>query len=353
MGRTSLVGAFGVGRQSAKDSVAATISYLPATSVGLNMNQNAQTLPPEVGGDYFLRDSYKSSVSGGGDIAMVVRPNGIGNVFMALAGQDTVTPVSGQAGAYTHVMSPFTPSPGVDLPWYTLIKDVAKIQDVSATNALAEQHLNAKLRSLRIDVPKSSIATAQSSWIATTPSTVTVASLGAEVQDSSPKFQTCQAAISLQQEGGSGNISASAVKVERFSFNYTNQLSEDESVVGSFYLEDVTLLQRAVQVEMDFVVRDTSLYQAVYMNGGGIPGAWSPQIYRGSLVVTLNSTVNIGATTTPYQLQFTFPGLDFMMMPINLSGADLVRATLSTQVTLGPSGGDRFSVSLTNGVASY
>lgn len=352
MGRTSLVGAFGVGRQSAKDAVASTISYMPATSVGLVMNQNPQALPPEVGGDYFLRDSYKASVSGGGDVSKIIRPNSFGHTLLALTGQDTVTPVSGQTGAYAHAFTPFLPSPGVDLPWYTLIKDVAKIQDAAGTNGLVEQHLNSKLRSLSVDIAKSAIVTSQESWISTTPSTVTTASLNTETQDSSPKFQTCLASVSLLQQGGA-TITANAAKVERFALTYTNQLSEDQSIVGSFYLDDITLLQRTVTVDMDFVVKDAALYQAVYLNGGAIPSAWSPQIYRGALGITLNSLSMIGATAQPYQLQFVFPGLDFMMMPITLSGADLVRATISTQVTLGPSGADRFTVNLINGVAAY
>lgn len=351
-GRTSLIGGFALGRQSAKDSVASTVSYLPATSIGLNMNQNAQTLPPEVGGDYFLRGSYKASVMGGGDVAMVARPNGIGQLFMALCGQDTVTPVPSQSGAYSHAMTPFAPSAGVDLPWFTLIKDVAKVSNVAATATVAEQYLNSKLSSFRLDVPKSSIATCQSSWVSTTPSVVTGASLGSEVFDTTPQFQTCNAAVTLTPEGSGSNISSNAVKVERFSFTYNNSTTNDEFSVGNYYLEDVTLLQRTVTVDMDFVVRDSAVYQAVYLNSGAIPGAWSPTIYRGALTLTLNSGINVPSTTQPYQLVLTFPGLDFLMMPIQLSGADLVRATLSTQVTLGTSG-DKFSVTLINGVASY
>lgn len=353
MSRTSLVGGFALGRQSAQDSVASSVTYMPTTSINLNMNQNAQTLPPEIGGDYFLRSSYKSSVMGSGDVAFVVRPNSFGNILYALAGQDTVTAVSGQSGAYSHSFTPFTPSPGVDLPWFTLIKDVAKINDGGASAGIAEQYLNAKLGSLKFDVPKSSIATSTASWVSTTPSTITTASLGSEVFDSTPQFQTCQATVQLEQEGGSGNISADSAKTERLSMTYNSHLSNDEFSVGSYYLDDVTLLQRTVTCDIDIVVRDTALYRAVYLNGGAGAQAWSPTIYRGNLLVTLTTSTNIPTTTQPYSLTLNFPGLDFMMMPIQLSGANLVRATLSTQVTLGPSGSDRFSATLINGVASY
>lgn len=353
MSRTSLVGAFGLGKQSAKDTASTTLTYLPVTSLNLNPNQNVQPLPAEIGGDYFLRDSYKTSVSGAGDVGAVLRPNSAGQLFMALCGQDTVTPVPSQTGAFSHVFTPFLPSPGVDLPWYTLVKDVAKLQNVGGTASLGNQFLNAKLKSLRLDIPKSSIVTTQTSWVSTTPSSIDTTAAGAYTFDSSPKFQTCAATVSLQKEGGSTNISSNSVKVERFSMNYNNQMSEDEFSVGNYYLDDVTLLQRTVTCEMDFVIRDTALWQAVYQNGGAVGGAWDPQVYRGALTVTLNSSSVIATTTQNYQMILTFPGLDFLMLPIALQGADLVKGTLSTQVTLGPSGADRFSVTLINGVASY
>lgn len=343
MSRTSLIGAFGMARQSAKDNVPSSFTYAPATSVSLNPNQNVATLPPEIGGSYFLRGSYKASVIGGGDTALIIRPNSVGNLFMAYSGVDNVTPVSGQTGAYSHVFTPFAPAAGVDLPWYTLQKDIARLS--------AEQYLNAKLQSLRIDIPKSAIATAQASWIATTPSGIT--SVGSVTTDSTPQMQTSLASVSLTPEGNGSNISANSVKMERFSLTMSNNLSQDEFSVGNLYLDDITLLQKTINVDMDVIIRDTALYQAVYLNGGTIPGSISPSVYRGSLTLTLNSTTNIPTTTQPYQLTFNFPGLDFLTMPISLSGADLVRATLSTQVTLGPSGSDMYTITLINGVASY
>lgn len=341
--RSSISGSFGVGRQSAKDTLASTISYLPVTSLGLNIQQNAQTLPPEVGGQYFLRGSYKSSASGSGDVACVVRPNGFGNFLMAHSGVDTAVPVSGQTGAYQHTFEPFAPSPGVDLPWMSLIKDVARLT--------TEQYVNAKIRSLRVDIPKSGIATCQTSWFATTPSAVNV--ISTPTYDSTPQFQTACGQVTFTEEGGGSNISTQAVKMERASITMTNNISEDEFSVGNYYPDDSTLLQRTLTVDMDYIIRDTAIYSAVYFNGGTLPSTWQPEIYRGSLTILLTGTTNVVGTTQPYQLSFYYPGLDFLMFPMTLAGADLVRATLSTQVTLGPSGGDTYQYTLINGVASY
>lgn len=277
---------------------------------------------------------------------MVVRPSTLTYLLYALCGQDTVTAVPAQAGAFQHVYTPFTPAAGVDLPWMTLIKDAAKLY--------AEQYLNTKLQSLRLDVPKSSLVTAQASWFATTPSSVTSASLGAEIFDTTQPFVSCNAVISLTPQGSGSNISANSIKMERYGMTFGNNISNDEFSVGSFYPDDVTLLQRTAMVDMDLIVRDTALYQAVYLNGNSIPASWSPTIYRGSLTITLTSTQMITGTTQPYQLIINFPGLDFMTLPISIVGANLVRATLSTQVTLGPSGSDMYTITLINGTgASY
>jgi hypothetical protein len=260
-----------------------------------------------------------------------------------LCGIDTVT--NPFTGVYVHTFSPFLPGSGTDLPWYTTYKDVASL--------LAEQHLNTRLQSLRLDIPKSAIMTGQAGLVATTPSSITSASLGTKTFDTTPQFQSCLATMTLTQEGSGSNISANAIVPERVSLNYNSNLSNDEYAVGSFFLQDITLLQRTITVDLDFVIRDSSLYQAVYLNGGSIPNSWSASIYRGTLALTMTSTANIPTTSTPYAVTFNFPGLDFLMLPLALQGADLVRGTLSTQVTLGPSGGDRFNAVLTNGIASY
>lgn len=343
MSRTAVIGAFGFARQSAKDSIPSSFTYAPATAINLNMQQNTATLPPEIGGSYFLRGSYKASVSGGGDTGLIVRPNSFGNALIAFSGVDNVSPVSGQAGAYTHVFTPFTPAAGVDLPWFCLQKDISKFA--------AEQFLNAKLQAIRLDIPKAGIVTAQASWLATTPSCI--ASISDPTLDNTPQFQTALATVALTPEGSGSNISANSIKMERFSLNMANNLSQDEYSVGSLFLDDITLLQKTVNVDMDIVIRDMELYKAVYLNGGSIPGSWSATIYRGHLNILLTSTAVIGSTTQPYTLEVELPGLDFLMMPISLQGADLVRATLSSQVTLGPSGSDTYTMTLVNGVASY
>lgn len=358
MSRSAIIGSFGIGHQSAKGTASSSFSFLPTQSIGLQPNQNAQGLPMEIGGAYVKRGSFKSMVQGGGDVGLIPRANSFGNLLLGLTGSDTVTNVTGLSGiAYQHVFTPFAPAGNAtsvtDLPWFTLAKDISKM--------MAEVYTDSKVRGLRVSVPKGSIVTAQSSFMAITPSTNTSASLGTETLDSSPFFQAAVATLSLVKESDGSTISTNAGRAENITMDFTNTLSEDEGEIGSYYLADLTLLSRAITCNLQTVVRDPALYQAVYQNGGTIPGSWSPTIYRGTLNVTLVSTtpmpgtVGVGGYTNglPYSLQFTFPGLDFQAYPIEMQGNDLLRAALSTEVTLGPSGTDQYSMTLINTVASY
>jgi hypothetical protein len=337
---TSIIGGLGVGRQSAMNSAATIMQYMPVTTIGLNPNQNVQALPAEVGGAYFLRGSFKASEAGGGDTGMVIRPNSFLYILFALCGVDNASIITGTNGnAGQHILTPFVPAVGADLPWMTLIKDSAKLY--------AEQYLNSKLQSLQLSIAKQSIASASTTWLATTPSEIALP--GTETMDTSPSFQTALATLSLTQEGGSSIIGVNTI--ENLNLSFTNNLSNDEYGVGSLFLTGITLLQRLCTVDIDVIVRDTNLYNAVYYNGGSSPQSLSPTLYRGSLTVTLTSSSYIpNSNNTPYSLQIVFPGLDFMAMPISIQGAQLVRATLSSQVTLGPSGTDTYNFTLINGI---
>lgn len=343
MSRTALVGAFGVGSQTAKGTAATTLHYLPATSIGLNPNQNTQALPPEVGGSYFLRGAYKGGVSVAGDVAVLMRPDGVGNLLYGFAGTDTVTPVVGQTGAFSHVFSPFAPSTTAELPWLTLVKDTAKLY--------AEQYVDAKVSNLRMDFTKQSIANCSAGFFGITPTEITIASLGTETFDSGPTFTTCEATVSLTNEVGDTVISPNSIVPERITLDFQNRLSEDEYAVGSFFPIDVTLLQRMVNINYEIVIRDPALIRAVYRNGG--TSTWSPTIFRGHLHIDLNTNAVVPTTTEQYKLSIDLPGIDFLAMPVSLNGASLIRASLSAQVSLGTSGADTFSMTLINGVASY
>lgn len=338
---TALQGSFGLGRQSAQDTPGTPI-YLPVLNDGIEPNQIVNTMQPEIGGSCFLRNSYKAGVSGGGAISFYPRGDSIGHFLYALTGGAATTPVGGQVGAYSSLFTPQSYTDGLDLPYYTLIKDVSKIW----TN----QYLNAKLDSLTFDISKQAIVTCNANFFATTPSEIAVPS--GQTYDSTGFFVACSGSISFVDENTSVSFSPTlANSIDRVNLAFRNNLSQDQFVVGSYYPTGVTLLQRTVTATLDVIIRDKAVWEAIYLNGGS--SAWSPTVKRGTLAITLTAANNIGASTQPWQLTFNFPGLDMLMMPVAPSGAQLLRSTITTQLTLGPSGADTYSATLISGQASY
>lgn len=342
---STIIGAYGFGKQTGIGVTQGTLSYASVLQNGLMFNQSVQTLQPEIGGKFTRRGSYKSTVAGGGAVNFYPRADMIGHHLMALAGNDTATAVPSQTGAYSHVFAPFQPGVGNDLPWYTLQRVVSQLW--------AEQYQDAKLNSLSFDIQKSATVTSTANWFALNPSEIALPSIGTEVTDSTPFWTTCTAAVSLLDESNSTAYSnAFATSVERVSLQYGNQLSQDEFVIGSMTPTGSTMLQRSAQVSLDFIVKDKKLWEAVYLNGA-TSGAPSAAIKRGALTLTLTSDQNITATTQPYTLTFTFPGLDLMVVNVPTAGAQVVRGSIQAEMTLGPSGSDEYTITLVNDVAAY
>lgn len=340
MSAIGTIGAFGLARQSVKGTANTSFSWMPATSVGLNSNQQVQATPLEIGGDYIQRQSYKGGVSAGGDVGFIVRPDSFGNLLYALAGQDSVTPVPGQSGAYQHIFTPFAAAAGAGLPWYTLLADKGKLW--------YEQYVDCHLSTLRLDIAKQSIVTGSSSWFGLTPSETTAP--GSENMDTGPCFQTGQTTVNLTPYQSGSPISINTNYAERISLSFDQAVTTDETCVGQYTPVDSTMTRRTITVGYDLVIRDTALRRAIYQNGASTN--WSSQVYRGGLSLVLGSNTNIAATTQPYQLTIALPGIDFMLLPTSIQAGEVMRASLSAQVTLGTAN-DKFTFTLINATASY
>ncbi len=318
MGLSSLKSAIGIGLQSARGAPAAEedMVYFPVLSGNITGEQLAQTLPPEVGGTLFSRGSYKAGIRGRGDATFLPRPNSVGYLLRSLFNRETVAAATGanSSGLYDHRFY-VGDTAAHTKRWATLRRYV--------NNIYGEQIEDATVGSFRLEVAAASIAQAQVQMLGARFSEIAgddVASLDDQV------FLTCNASVS---QGGLDFI------VDRFTFEIGAQLTDNEFRVGSYYLDEITLLQRMVQITADVRIKNRDLFAYVYRNGGVAPtgsalGAWSPVIYRTDVSLTLNT-----GETNPQQLKLELPGVDFLTLPVQVAGADLIRAQLTAQVTLG------------------
>lgn len=317
MGLSSLKSAIGIGLQSARGAPAseANMHYFPVLSGNVTGEQLAQTLPPEVGGALFSRGSYKAGVRGRGDVTMLPRPNTIGYILRSLFNRETVAAATGanSSGLYDHRFY-VGDTANHTKRWATLRRYVNSIY--------GEQIEDATVGQFSLEVAAASIAQAQVQFLGARFSEVA----GDDVATAdAPVFLTCAATVS---QGGLDFI------VDRFTFQIGAQLTDNEFRVGSYFLDEITLLQRMVQITADVRIKSRDLFAYVYRNGAVAPtgsavGDWSPVIYRTDVSLQLNT-----GEANPEYLKLELPGVDFLTLPVQVAGADLIRAQLTAQVTL-------------------
>lgn len=330
MGKTSATGSFGIGLQSAKGSFiaadSADLHYLPVLSVDLAPEQQAQTLPPEVGGEMWPKGSFKTGVYGQGGCSLNMRSTGIGWLFHAFAGSATSASLGG--GSYRHTF--FEPTDKSALPWCTLVKNVADVWH--------ERYGDSRIDTLRLDFPSAGIITAAASFVSLsfTGDSTTVLS---ETLDSSAVFTTNVGTVTID--------SSTTKKVNRVSLDFSNNLTRDERVLGDYYLDDITVMRKTCRITADCFLTNYDWYQAVFNNGSG--DIWSPCIY--SAAMELEFTTDCGATSATVKV--VFPQVDFQAFPVSLNGQDQIRVTLTAEVIVNTAGARPFYFVLTNGETDY
>jgi hypothetical protein len=314
MGISSLRGVVGVGIQSALGTPATSFTYFPALSANVTGEQIAQALPPEVGGSLFSRGSYKGGVLSRGEVSFVIRPNLVGPLLRSLFAQETVTAVNGQTGRWDHLFRV-----GDHLPaqrrWLTVRRYVGPVY--------GEQISDAAVGQFNIEVAATNVANAtvqlvgrQWDEIAADPS------ISAATGDF---FQATAASV---QMGGNAFI------VDRATISIGAELTDNEFTVGSYYLDEITMLRRMATITADVRIRNRDLMARVYRNNAAAPtgtglGAWSPVIFRTSFTATFVTSEN-----PPQQLVINFPSVDLLTLNVQMQGNELIRAQLQGNVSL-------------------
>lgn len=317
MGHSSLRGLVGVSIQSALGAAGTTFTYFPVLTANVTGEQLAQALPPEVGGSMFSRGAYKAGVLSRGELTFIPRPNLVGPLLRSLFNVDTVTEVQGQQNRWDHVFTV-----GDHLPanrrWLTVRRYVSTVYGEQIVDAAVGQFA---LEIAAANVAQASVQLVGRGWAEIAPDPSLSAGVG-------EPFITTNASVRMGNED---------FIVDRITLNIGAQLTDNEFVVGSYYLDEITMLQRMASAVADVRIRGATARQLmarVYRNGAAAPtgtavGDWSPVIFRSPLTITLQTT------ETPAQsLTIHFPSIDFLTMNVQMQGAELIRAQLNMNVSL-------------------
>lgn len=374
--------------------------WLPATQVNFQPNQIVQAIPMEVGGNLFSRGSYKGGVSGQGQVTMVPRGGlGLAELFYAFTGNrinpafDTVNsdPQVYSATTFnTHwgagsgvrpaerfnkikaVSSPlavnkaysndtetlavgmtkyvFTPQSGTnaELPWYTIVRNVG--------GKFVEEFGDARLGNFSFDIGNTNLLMLDASFVSRQCGTIAVnstgifgdttnsKSVGAQTAGNGIPFQAVDAVVKLDTKATvNGQYEPSTVAENgdllptRLNIAFANELSSNEHVVGSYYLQDITNLSRTANITYSAYLKDPDLYARTYAYGKDIvtqDASWSSKIWKGALELTLLGGDVPGVTGQQYKIRVSIPEMDYMATPISLAGNSLVEYQLTTNVVL-------------------
>lgn len=322
-------GSFGIGLQTNRGTAAGTINYIKASSVNVNMDQQANPLGAEVGGSMWASGSFKTGVSVGGDAAFNVRADSIGWLLKAFSGSASASGPA--AGVYSHSFFE-NDDPGF-IPYVTLVKNISDMW--------TEQFVDCRVDTLRLDVPAAGIVTATVGFVGIMPKQI---DNPVEVFDNSPLFETCVGEVSFNND--------STFKTTRVSFDFSNNLSRDERIVGSYYLDDVTMVRRTCRITCDTFLKDPTWYRQVYRFGDSANGAaFNPRVFSAALDVVIETARPVAGTATG-KIRIHIPNMDYLAFPVSLAGNDILRVSLSAEVTI--TGSDRaFFIEVDNGLASY
>jgi len=366
MSVSSQSGVFGFSRQSAVGTPATgpyndpLWYWLPATNLAFQPNQITQTLPPEVGGSLWARGSYKGGVFGAGNVTFIPRGGlGLAELFHAFCGGEIISGTDpddfangvinklvgdGTNGLPTGVFKyRFAPekTPGAELPWYTFIRNVG--------GKFIERFTDGRLGSFGFDMSATNILQIDASMVAKSCDMIALTDggtgdqqVGKQLAGNGPFFQMVDAIVKLDTNvGGSpGPVAANAnYNPTRLNIAFANELTQNEFVVGSYFLQDVTNISRSAQVTYGLYLRDAEIYSRVYAHGnmpadGSAGASWNSEIWKGALNVTLASNAVIPGQSIRYEIVIDIPELDYLAAPISLAGNNLVEYQLSANVVL-------------------
>lgn len=324
MSQTSQTGYLALALQTAKGTPATVDGSLALRLTSSSLSGNAELLDfeDEIGGGRAAESG--AAVLGGfsvaGDLEGLLRSNVIGYLLLA-AGFSADAPVQdGTSGAWTHT---FTPS---DTGTYLTI-----VTRWGSTDAV-RQFSDCLVGSLTFSLD----ANGKVTWSASI--------IGARetfaVPGVTPTFETGPVA---NYAGSAVTLDTVAYRWESVELAIENNLSDDEFVIGSRMLDDVTFGAREVSISGTVKVGNntpkvTDLYRKAVLGGAAATTPGSSDPFHSAAAVTLGSTKLAGTSTTKfYGLTATMPDLVLAGFPLEASGSDRLTVDLEGRALKGAS----------------
>jgi hypothetical protein len=275
-------------------------------SGGLSPNRDLLVPDPEIGGIRDVVDAYLGPVSYTGDVEVYARMKHMATFLKMVMGSVSSAAVTGVS---THTV---TPVDTTALPWYSAEQNVAgtydtfRYTDVKANTFHLEADANGYLMGTVGMIAKTQLA-------GVTP--ITSASF-AGLADASPLVVGTNITVTYN---------AVTLPAKSMSFDFNNNLEDDDFRLGSLTLGDVTEKRRDVTVGLTIRPQDSGIWrQAVYGTAAATgPGGVTT---KQAVVITMSTYEDMptGTPATKYSLTLTIPKAIIAPFGLEPSGDDVI-----------------------------
>jgi hypothetical protein len=308
MGFQSQSGQVGFKTQTAPDTYDDPGSdgvFMRTRGGSLGPNRDLIIPDPEIGGSRDLPDAYLGSVSWSGEIEFYARMDALATLIYGAFGAKTTDDTDhASEGWATHS---FTPIDTGALPWLSLEENIGgsfdtfQYSDVKVGNIHLESDANGYLMGNFGAVARKQTA--------------------GNTKTAAPAFDTSPLMVGTNIGVTLGGI---ALPAKSFSFDFNNNLEDDDFRLGSFYLGDVTEKRREVMAGFTIRPEDSGYWrQAVYGQTGAVaPGGL---MTKEELVITASTYEYVGSSVAQtYAMTITIPKVTIEPFSAEPNGDDIL-----------------------------
>jgi len=276
-----------------------------ASDIDYDQASDQRTFPLEVDGIITPTGAYRAGVFVGGGATIIPRmQDKIGDLLLALMGSATTTQNSPVSGAHKHVFK-FDPNDVSNIPWVSVRKHIPGRGGISGVGLIGYDNM---LASMRLMLPQNDIVQARVDFAGRVPvlDNYPEAWLYANSSEG-PNY----AALSCKGSFKIPAFSANALPVTGVVIEMINNLTtpREEMVVGSYFMDDIVVRSRAMQIRFVYKWADPDLYHLIF-SGSASGTDWTPSVYTtaynsGDSTYAFEAEIQSAANvtgTTPYSL---------------------------------------------------
>lgn len=254
-----------------------------ANDIDYDAVQEQKLFPLEVGGAITPTGDYKSGVYLAGGATLLPRlESEFGELLLAALGASTTTANSPESGVNTHVFH-FRTDYQDEIPWISLRKMIAGKQGVRGQGITGYDN---KVAQFRLMLPQNDIVQARMDFIGRVPKYEPFPEtwLSAGAYEDFPSVPiSCKGSFTIPTQF-TGGLPVTSVVIELVN-NVTSP--REEMIVGSYFMDDMVVRSRSMQIRFIYKWADPSLYELI--NTGTVNGTdWSPAPF----ITTYDGTSN-------------------------------------------------------------